>query len=425
MRQGHDLHYNHHLSSALNFLSEEETESLVSRLQGRMARYKEDGVLDYQDDIFTVRDEAEVDLSAGEIPTMLGVVGVAEKNNDLEKQFDREGKSSDVQLPDRVKLKKVRVEMRNIKYPEGFNEEEATRRSEVQIYDGVKLKKVRVEMRKMKHPDELNVEVKKVKNPNIKKVGGVKKGRRHLEKLSLDPTSLISSGKYNHINLVESFKSKGFCRLCYESCGKGENLKKHETEQHRDELASLARTSFTILDLIYKCDLCPQIPGFLMENLRNSHLDKDHRSRSAQRLVCQFCQESFQPSTFQAHLKSHRTDCNLCYKTFRRRKDLQVHKKRKHLRAPESKVKRDEIPARHICPLCYSQYSSQWNLRRHQRRHQEDGAALQREIRPEELVFPCSDCDLRFLSERLRLFHQNKIHKTSAEAVGKQTATQQ
>ena len=392
MREGHDLHFNQHLSSALNFLSEPETESLVKMLQDRMDLFKAEGILEFQENIFTkhnVTDEVQVDSSAAEEKRqddkLDDVAAAREEITELDQGFEKEAKESDDQIPDGIKLKKVRVELTKIKYREDFNEE---------IKGQV---------------DE--------KKETIKMVGCVKKRRRHLEKLSPNPTSLISSEKYNHINLVESFSSKGYCRLCYESCGDERGLAKHETEQHSDETDSLARTSFTLLDLIFKCDLCPQIPGFLTENLRNSHLDKDHRSRSVQRVVCQVCKGSFLPSTLKAHLRSHRSDCNLCFKTFRTMKDLRAHQIRKHHR--EVKFVTDDLQRseetenpRNTCKLCYAEYSNQWNLQRHQVCHKEDSAAFQREISEEELAFPCTDCDLRFLSEHIRSFHHKKVHKT-------------
>ena len=393
LRQGHELHYKQPLTTALNFLSEQEIETLLTRLEGRIERYKAEGILEFQENIFTdtkqdVPHEDELDSSAGKgkgQDDMLDVAGAAEKINDLD---ENRMKGSDVQIPNGVKLKKVRVELTKIKYQEDFNEE------------------IKGDVKNVSLPHAEG------KNETIKMVSGLKKRSRHLEKFSPNRTNLISSEKYNHVNLVESFRSKGYCRLCYESCGDKRKLKKHETEQHSDETDSLARASFTLLDLIYKCDLCPQIPGFLTENLRNSHLDKDHKSRSAQRLICPVCKDSFQPSTFRAHLRSHKTDCSLCYKTFRRSKDLRLHQMRKHHGKQKSSLKTETENPRPACKLCYAAYSSQWNLQRHQVRHKEDLAALQRDIRQEELVFPCPDCDIRFLSEHLMSFHHQKTHKT-------------
>ena len=138
-------------------------------------------------------------------------------------------------------------------------------------------------------------------------------------------------------------------------------------------------------------------------------------------MVCHVCKGSFLPSTLKAHQRSHRSDCNLCFKTFRTMKDLRAHQIRKHHREQKNNVKfvTDDLQRseetenpRNTCKLCYAEYSNQWNLQRHQVCHKEDSAAFQREISEEELAFPCTDCDLRFLSEHIRSFHHKKVHKT-------------
>ena len=87
-------------------------------------------------------------------------------------------------------------------------------------------------------------------------------------------------GQYDEVNLVEQFKARNYCRLCYENPGrKEEDLRRHEQEAHQDEKESLARDFFSVTDLVFRCDLCPHIPGYLTENLLNQHGAKEHKYR--------------------------------------------------------------------------------------------------------------------------------------------------
>ena len=87
-------------------------------------------------------------------------------------------------------------------------------------------------------------------------------------------------GQYDEVNLVEQFKARNYCRLCYENPGrKEEDLRRHEQEAHPDEKESLARDFFSVTDLVFRCDLCPHIPGYLTENLLNQHGAKEHKYR--------------------------------------------------------------------------------------------------------------------------------------------------
>ena len=85
LRQGHDLHYNSELSAALHFLSEQETETLLTRIQMRIDRYKAEGILHFTENIFTTQslnNEVELESSAVKKKSQVDTVDNAEGRKD-------------------------------------------------------------------------------------------------------------------------------------------------------------------------------------------------------------------------------------------------------------------------------------------------------------------------------------------------------
>ena len=111
---------------------------------------------------------------------------------------------------------------------------------------------------------------------------------------------------FDDVNLVKELDAKNVCRLCYHKAGNKENLEKHQKEAHQDEKESLSRAYFTILDLVFRCELCPQIPGYLTSNLRDQHSALKHKTLEAS----QQTQATKKPSNEKVK------KCNLCYNEF-------------------------------------------------------------------------------------------------------------
>ena len=205
--------------------------------------------------------------------------------------------------------------------------------------------------------------------------------------ISTDQIREISSGTYDHINLVLSFKSRNYCRLCYDACGTAENLKKHEELKHSDEKETLERTFFSFQDLKYRCDYCPQIPGFLTENLLLYHMRKDHKGKKfPTKVTCHLCQKQFQSRSIKVHLETHNTElnyeCTLCYKRFKMTKYLNIHQKKYH---PE------------------------------QRKY------FGKKIDPSLLSHRCSKCDLKFVAGSVLQYHVRESHSDSKHRSGART----
>ena len=271
----------------------------------------------------------------------------------------------------------------------------------------------------------------------------------------VDQIEDIRSGKYDHMNLVLSFKSRNFCRLCYDACGNPENLRKHEELKHSDEKETLERTFFSVRDLRYRCDYCPQIPGFLTENLVLYHMRKDHKGKKfPQKVTCHLCQKQFQSRSIRNHLETHNTElnheCNLCYKKFKVTKNLKIHQKKYHgeqrkyfgkiippsllshgcskcdLRFVSEAVLQYHVRVDHShsnlktidtyqCKLCYRELKTRSNHKTHMKVHKEDLEALDRDISEDELEHSCYTCDLKFISKHILIYHS--LFKHSARKV--------
>ena len=148
------------------------------------------------------------------------------------------------------------------------------------------------------------------------------------------------------------------CKLCYKTFLYRKFLNEHQTKVHKNEAQYLDRE---ILDseLIHNCDKCSK--RFVLQNLMEAH---------------------------------------------RRRHDLE---KFEHLRT-ESFLKSAN---RYECKLCYSTYDSFSTLVSHFKTvHKSDLERVHEKITTADLVVPCKDCDLRFITQAVLNFHTSKVHKT-------------
>ena len=248
----------------------------------------------------------------------------------------------------------------------------------------------------------------------------------------------MSEGKYDDINMRETFISKSICRLCYLLCRTPENLRKHEEQVHQDDREALEREFFCVKDLIYKCEKCPHIPGFLTENLVNFHKRKDHKIKIPRKIMCNLCYKSFklQKSVTFHQRKQHPEakeyfgrviasadlthECPDCDLKFLTRTLLEYHKKTVHTEkgSEDSRGKTDVEDASKVakerkfqCELCYKVLRSQANYIQHRKVHSKDQEALERKISEEDCRFPCGPCDLHFISEDILKYHVFTTHQ--------------
>ena len=250
------------------------------------------------------------------------------------------------------------------------------------------------------------------------------------------------------VDIMEKFTRKNICKLCYEAFENKESLKEHEEAEHLDDAEALKLTKFTLRDLKFSCSKCPM--KFLTENLLNKHMEKQHKVK---RMVkCRICQVSIPTNTVNLHMMKHKSDtqyqCQLCYKTFKKKESKQAHCERVHqdeaefltreitesdlrfscgkcqLRFVSKSLLTSHTDMSHTeeqnyfdtntntfsCPFCHSQSETGQKLRNHLKKCHSSDLHLLGTIQDEDYTFPCNLCDLKFVKETHVDFHRIRVH---------------
>ena len=250
-------------------------------------------------------------------------------------------------------------------------------------------------------------------------------------------TSDESVAAKDNVNIVEKFINMNMCKLCYSSFQDKESLQEHEESDHHDDAEALKLEKFTLKDLKFSCTKCPM--KFLTENLLNKHMEKQH---TIKRMVkCRICQVFIPTNSVNIHMTQHQSSqdtqfqCQLCYKTFRRKESKLGHCERAH--QDEAEFLNREIteadlrfacgkcPLRFVslslvtshrevshtveqnyfntktktfsCPLCHSQSGTGQKLRNHLRQFHSSDLQLLETIQTEDYTVPCNMCGLKFV----------------------------
>lgn len=518
MQHSHDMYYEKDLAFLLNFLSDGEIQVLVTKLTARMDIFRAVGTLGSDENVFGESLSSASNIQKREIPNVKEKIEIHyESDEEIETLFEKSEGRKHFEDEDRIReveqflqedsddddstvyIKAIEkhpdeydnfVEEKDDVVIEKQNEFDSSS-IDYEVEQKRKIENMLISDDESEESDnnsgeneespEADVEEEAIKEDPLKEsinlkeeiVAAVKLEQSNCEAQTIDSkggdskeeekSKEIASGKFDHINLVLSFKSRNFCRLCYDACGSEENLKRHEELKHSDERESLARTFFNVQDLKYKCEFCPQIPGFLTENLVRYHKRRDHKGKKLpSKVTCHLCEKQFQVRSFKVHLETHKTEldheCNICYKKFKMSKYLNHHQKKYH--PEESKFFEKTIDSSqlshhcskcdkrfltedilkyhmkdehsssgnitesknaevHQCKLCYRELKSLSNLKAHQKVHKEDLEAFERDIGEEELKYNCQACDINFISSHVLTHHSLLQHSTRTVGRGK------
>ena len=113
------------------------------------------------------------------------------------------------------------------------------------------------------------------------------------------------------INLVEKLRELNQCRLCFSTFSGQDDLRKHEIVEHSNDEVALSLTYFTMSDLVFQCDMCPQIPGFLTENGLIAHKRLQHRIQVKSKFSkCPHCDKVVKCTSMKQHLVIHTSEKN-------------------------------------------------------------------------------------------------------------------
>ena len=145
----------------------------------------------------------------------------------------------------------------------------------------------------------------------------------------------------------------------------------HCSDADRDAL-NADMTKLTLEDFSSNCGICSL--KFLTKNSVVYHQKIEHRVGVERTAECNKCHKVMKPFSLRSHMKTHQE-----------RND--------------------------VCHLCYAKLSNKANLKQHlNNKHVNDAEYLDRTISDEELIWPCNQCELRFVAKKF-LDDHSRVHK--------------
>ena len=222
---------------------------------------------------------------------------------------------------------------------------------------------------------------------------------------------LEKQGSATEANVDSDSEKDVICRLCYTKLSSPTNLKRHEQTVHQDDQAALALTSFTKQDLIHHCDMCPL--QFLTENLLNTHKKMQHRINvKTTSIECKICHKVVTTKSLKGHMQTHEElernfECKLCYLKFKHQKSLSSHYSHVHKNDEMLNKEITEADLKYPCTVCELRFVSEEFLKGHLRRHENNKYEfLRNESFNEDLqMFKCKLCYKDF-----KEYHKMKDH---------------
>ena len=226
---------------------------------------------------------------------------------------------------------------------------------------------------------------------------------------------LINHKKLKH--RMEVKKSKEECKECGKVI-KNYGLKKHmlthrkgsekRTTLNCEKCNKVVKTKnykshlLTHGDKQYECNLCYRmfsIPKYLWKHQKQVHVTDAHLvnkpiNEENLQFECNYCKKRFVSSNIlRYHSKDHSENGH----------GLLTKEKKKN----RSARKRLRLQ----CKLCYSKFKGVSNLNSHiDEAHAEDIHLVTDNIKEEDKVFGCDECELRFITENVLKYHKSKPH---------------
>ena len=241
-------------------------------------------------------------------------------------------------------------------------------------------------------------------------------------------SSATNEREINNLNLYEKFKNMNLCRLCYSKFDDEEAIDKHEEEEHNDDQEALSRTHFTLTDLVYNCSVCPKI-AFLTQNLLIRHEERQHKIKRKVKplngIICKLCYKVFKKEqqrlvhydfvhkgdpNLDVKIKEEdlKYSCTNCSFRFVSENLMQIHQQDSH----DLNVKNfyDMKTKSYKCKLCHLSFNYPFKIIKHINSYHSTDKHLIKDIKEDDYVKLCDQCDLKFITEKLMDFHRLRVH---------------
>ena len=230
------------------------------------------------------------------------------------------------------------------------------------------------------------------------------------------------------------------CKLCYKNFNEFYNLLNHMSRIHRS-LKELWSRKIETQELKYQCLRC-EVKCYSQELLKMHQivhtqnqfgdLKKSSFDSATKRYICKLCHVSYkQVYNLSSHISTvHQTDAELfkkditaddlvyecseanCKKKFPSEPSLEYHRKLHSVKRVKSKKLKVKVESRErFCQLCYITYKKPHFLKAHKIKvHSMELDAFEREVRSEDLKYPCTKCSRVYLTENTLNHHMNVKH---------------
>ena len=200
-----------------------------------------------------------------------------------------------------------------------------------------------------------------------------------------------------------------FCCLCY-SPYENSDVEKHNTEVHAEDQEALTM-DFSEENLKFRCKYCPL--RFLTDNLLSTHMRSRHTDTTTM-VDCQVCEKTVRSVRLKEHMETHvekKLECKLCYTKFSIQKYLDRHQKSVH-RLEEHLLEQDltESDLNFECynDQCGKRFASEFSLNYH-KKHGHRESSFYCTFCPE--IFPTAT----FLRKHCKQVHRKRITHTRKE----------
>ena len=217
------------------------------------------------------------------------------------------------------------------------------------------------------------------------------------------------------------------CKLCYKSMARTNDLKRHESLAHKEDLHFLERP-IDPSELKFVCDVCNK--WFVTRGIMEKH---KHECETVANFTCNLCHKTVKKRNEKKHNNNHARkgekkylgrdikdselvhECKICKTKFVTENILEDHMVNHDMVEHEYLKQECLLPKKgrsyFKCKFCYSEFDRFSVFTKHiLSAHKSDKALLREKISQTECKFGCPNCILAFITKDVLDYHMSKQH---------------